>query len=52
MLDELLVLTYREPDAGIETAWADEVKDRIAAHERGELKAHPADEVLKKYLKS
>jgi hypothetical protein len=51
LLDELIVLTHTAPDPEIEKSWRDEIRDRIAAHERGDLKARPADEVLKKYLK-
>jgi hypothetical protein len=51
LMDELLVLTYREPDPEIDKAWAEEIRDRIAAHERGELSARPAAEVLAKHLK-
>ena len=36
----------------IEKAWAEEIADRIAAHERGEMRARPAAEVLAKHLKS
>lgn len=47
-----LLLAPITPDAGIESVWAGEIKDRIAAHERGEMTARPAREVLGKYLKS
>ncbi len=36
----------------VETAWAAEIADRIAAHERGEMSARPAAEVLAKHLKA
>lgn len=52
LLDELLILTHRESDPEIEKAWREEIESRLSAHERGELKARPADEVLKKYLKT
>lgn len=32
----------------IDAAWAVEVEDRIAAYERGELKATPVQEVLRR----
>jgi putative addiction module component (TIGR02574 family) len=50
-LAELLMATI-DVDPGIEKAWADEIEGRIAAHERGELSARPAEEVLAKYLKT
>jgi Putative addiction module component len=51
LIDELIVLTYREPDPEIDKAWADEAKDRLAAWRRGELKSRPAADVLAKHLK-
>ena len=50
-LAELLKATI-DLDSGIEQAWATEIDDRIAAHERGEMTARPASEVLAKYLKT
>ena len=29
LIDELLVLTYREPDPEIDKAWAEEAEDRL-----------------------
>ena len=49
-LAELLLATI-DVDPEIGRAWTDEVLDRIAAHERGELGARPAAEVLAKHLK-
>jgi hypothetical protein len=46
LLDELLVLTHREPDPEIEKAWAAEIEKRISAVERGEVELFDADEVL------
>lgn len=42
------ILASIEPAEGptIEAAWAREADSRIAAYERGELKARPADEVF------
>jgi Putative addiction module component len=51
LIDELLVLTYREPDPEIDKAWAEEAEDRLAAWRRGELKSRPAADVLAKHLK-
>ena len=51
LIDELLVLTYREPDPEIDKAWAEEARDRLAAWRRGELKSRPAADVLAKHLK-
>jgi putative addiction module component (TIGR02574 family) len=49
-LAELLLATI-DVDADIESDWAKEIEDRIAAHERGEMTARPVREVLAKYLK-
>ena len=46
LIDELLVLTYREPDPVIEKAWAEEAERRMRAYERGETKGEPVEEVL------
>lgn len=46
LMDELLVLTYREPDPEIEKAWAEEAERRIDAYNRGETTAIPAEEVM------
>ena len=46
LMDELLVLTYREPDPEIEKAWAEEAERRLAAYERGETTALPLEEVM------
>ena len=51
LIDELLVLTYREPDPEIDKAWAEEAKDRLEAWRRGELTSRPAADVLAKYTK-
>lgn len=50
-LAELLLATI-SPDPEVEAAWSREVADRIAAHERGEMSARPAADVLEKYLKA
>ncbi len=46
LMDELLVLTHREPDPEIEKAWAEEAERRWRAFKRGETQAIPADEVF------
>ena len=46
LMDELLVLTYREPDPAIDKAWAEEAERRLDAYERGETQAVPAEEVM------
>lgn len=51
LIDELIVLTYREPDPEVDKAWAEEARDRLAAWRRGELTSRPAADVLAKYLK-
>lgn len=51
LMDELLVLTYREPDPEIEKAWAEEIERRIDSVERGEEPTVDAREVLSKYKK-
>ncbi len=51
LIDELLVLTYREPDPEIDKAWAREAKDRLEAWRRGETQSRPAADVLTKHTK-
>ena len=48
LMDELLVLTHREPDPEIEKAWAEEARQRWSAYLRGEVKTVPADRVFAK----
>jgi Putative addiction module component len=50
-LAELLLATI-DVDPEIDRAWADEIVDRVEAHERGEMPARPASEILAKYLKT
>jgi len=46
-LAELLLESLHEsPIAEIEAAWAVEIRERIAAFERGELQTYAAEEVL------
>jgi hypothetical protein len=51
IIDELIVLTYREPDPEIDKAWAQEARDRLEAWRRGELPSRSAGDVLGKYRK-
>jgi putative addiction module component (TIGR02574 family) len=46
LMDELLALTYREPDPEIEKAWAEEAKRRLVAYQRGETITVPLEEVM------
>ena len=46
LMDELLVLTHREPDPEIEKAWAEEAGRRLAAYQRGETTTVPLEEVM------
>jgi putative addiction module component (TIGR02574 family) len=51
LIDELLVLTYREPDPEIDKAWAEEAERRLAAYRRGEIKTVPLEEVMARLRK-
>ena len=46
LMDELLVLTYREPDPEIEKSWAEEAERRLDAYQRGETSAEPLEDVM------
>jgi len=46
LIDELLVLTHREPDPAIEKELVEEVERRIDAHDRGETTAIPLEEAM------
>lgn len=48
-LAELLLATV-ETDPALDQAWSEEVADRIAAHEAGDMPARSARAVLEKYL--
>jgi Putative addiction module component len=37
-----------QPDPSIEAAWIAEAKDRLAAYDRGEIKAEPIEELIDK----
>lgn len=45
------LLASLDEDVEIETAWRTEVRDRLAAYERGDVAAVPADDVLAKARK-
>jgi hypothetical protein len=46
LIDELLVLTYREPDPEIDKAWAEEAERRLQRYRSGLEPARDAFEVL------
>ena len=39
-----------KPDSSLETQWAKEAEERLAAYRRGEIRAIPLAEVVSKYL--
>lgn len=47
-LIDALMDSLDEPDPAIEAAWAAEAQDRLAAYDRGELKAAPIEELFQK----
>lgn len=51
LMDELLVLAYREPDLERDKAWAEEIDRRIDTVERGEAQLVDARELLRQYKK-
>jgi len=46
LFDELLVLTYREPDPEVDKAWAEEAERRLQRYRAGLEPARDAFEVL------
>ena len=46
LIEELLVLTYREPDPEIEKAWVEEAERRLDAYERRETSTVPLEDVM------
>lgn len=50
-LIDALMDSLDEPDPAIEAAWAAEAQDRLAAYDRGELKAEPIEELFQKLRK-
>jgi len=45
-LAESLLESLHAPLADIEAAWADEIEQRVAAFDRGEIPAYPAEDVF------
>jgi len=45
-LAELLLDSVRSPIADVESAWAIEIENRVAAFDRGEMQAYPAEDVF------
>jgi len=50
-LVEQLLDSLDTPDASIDSQWAEEAEDRLAAWRRGEIRAIPLDEVLARYAR-
>ena len=48
LIDKLL-LSLNKPDETMDELWAEEVEDRIDAHDQGKLKAIPLEKILEKY---
>jgi len=48
LVDMLLVSLHADPLAQIEAAWDEEVENRLAAYDRGEVQAIDGEEVLAK----
>jgi len=51
LIDELIVLTHRQPDPEIDKAWVEEAERRIDALDRGETRAIPHDEAMARLQK-
>jgi putative addiction module component (TIGR02574 family) len=45
-LAEAMLESLRSPLAEIEAAWAEEIEQRVAAFDRGEIPAYPAEDVF------
>jgi putative addiction module component (TIGR02574 family) len=45
-LVEILLESLHSPLSGIESAWAEEIEQRIAAYDRGEIAAYAAEDVF------
>jgi putative addiction module component (TIGR02574 family) len=45
-LAESMLESLHSPLAEIEAAWAKEIEQRVAAFDRGEIPAHPAEDVF------
>ncbi|MBF0182918.1 MAG: addiction module protein [Magnetococcales bacterium] len=48
-LVEAILNSLDEADQEIDQLWSQEVEERLAAYQRGEIKALPLDEVLANY---
>lgn len=48
LVDMLLISLHEEPLGDVEAAWDQEVEHRLAAYDRGELRAVDGEEVLAK----
>lgn len=44
-LAEVMLVSLASPLADIEAAWAEEIEQRVAAHGRGDIPSHPAEDV-------
>ncbi|MEN9438419.1 MAG: hypothetical protein RIR09_3074 [Pseudomonadota bacterium] len=51
-LVERILDSLDQPDTTMDTLWASEADDRLAAYRRGEIRAIPLSEVLAKYKTS
>jgi putative addiction module component (TIGR02574 family) len=51
LIDELIVLTYREPNPEIDKAWAEEAERRMVAVRSGETQTIPMEEVMERLRK-
>ena len=45
-LVEILLESLHSPLSGIESAWAEEIEQRVAAYDRGEIAAYAAEDVF------
>lgn len=45
-LAESMLESLHSPLADIETAWAEEIQNRVAAFDRGEIPTYPAEDVF------
>jgi putative addiction module component (TIGR02574 family) len=45
-LAELMLESLSKPLADIEAAWAEEIDQRVAAYDRGEIPSYPAQDVF------
>lgn len=46
---ERILDSLDQPDATLDTLWANEAEDRLSAYQRGEIKALALSEVIAKY---